>query len=142
MALSVEDRLAIHDLVALHGHLMDAGEFDRLDELFTEDFVYLALVPEGGGRFVNQVAARVALRIVRERPGRHARRIQAPALFLLCRHDTVAPYKASLRHARTAPRGEVRTYDVGHFDIYDGPAFERNVADQLAFLARHVPVPG
>lgn len=40
MALSVEDRLAIHDLVALHGHLMDAGEFDRLDELFTEDFVY------------------------------------------------------------------------------------------------------
>lgn len=40
MTLSADDRLAIHELVALHGHLIDAGEFDRLDELFTDDFVY------------------------------------------------------------------------------------------------------
>ncbi len=40
MALAVEDRLAIYELLALHGHLMDAGSFERLDELFTEDFVY------------------------------------------------------------------------------------------------------
>lgn len=38
--LDVEDRLAIYELMALHGHLMDDGAFDRLDELFTEDFVY------------------------------------------------------------------------------------------------------
>jgi hypothetical protein len=40
MALTVEDRLEIYELLALHGHLMDAGSFDRLGELFTEDFVY------------------------------------------------------------------------------------------------------
>jgi hypothetical protein len=40
MAISTDDRLAIYELIALHGHLMDAGEFDRLDELFTDDFVY------------------------------------------------------------------------------------------------------
>ena len=40
MALSTEDRLAIYELIALHGHLMDAGQFDRLDELFTDGFVY------------------------------------------------------------------------------------------------------
>jgi 3-phenylpropionate/cinnamic acid dioxygenase small subunit len=40
MMLSAEDRLAIYELLALHGHLMDAGSLDRLDELFTEDFVY------------------------------------------------------------------------------------------------------
>ncbi|WFE31763.1 nuclear transport factor 2 family protein [Micromonospora sp. WMMD975] len=40
MALSAEDKLAIHELVALHGHLMDAGELDRMDELFTVDVVY------------------------------------------------------------------------------------------------------
>ncbi len=40
MALGTEDRLAIYELIALHGHLMDDGAFDRLDELFTEDFVY------------------------------------------------------------------------------------------------------
>jgi 3-phenylpropionate/cinnamic acid dioxygenase small subunit len=40
MAFTVEDRLAIYELLALHGHLMDAGGFDRLGELFTDDFVY------------------------------------------------------------------------------------------------------
>ena len=40
MDLKTEDRLAIHELVSLHGHLMDEGAFDRLDELFTHDVVY------------------------------------------------------------------------------------------------------
>ncbi|MFI2712909.1 nuclear transport factor 2 family protein [Micromonospora sp. NPDC018662] len=40
MTLSVADRLAIHELLALHGHLMDAGELDRMDELFAVDVVY------------------------------------------------------------------------------------------------------
>ena len=40
MPLSAEDRLEIYELLALHGHLMDGGAFDRLDDLFTEDFVY------------------------------------------------------------------------------------------------------
>ena len=40
MALTTDDRIAIYELIALHGHLMDDGAFDRLDELFTEDFVY------------------------------------------------------------------------------------------------------
>jgi SnoaL-like protein len=40
MALTTEDRLAIYELIALHGHLVDAGEFARLNELFTDDFVY------------------------------------------------------------------------------------------------------
>jgi 3-phenylpropionate/cinnamic acid dioxygenase small subunit len=40
MALSAEDRLAVHELVSLHGHLMDNGEFDRMDELFCADVVY------------------------------------------------------------------------------------------------------
>ncbi|WP_030443758.1 nuclear transport factor 2 family protein [Actinoplanes subtropicus] len=38
--MNVSDRLAIHELLGLHGHLMDAGEFDRLGELFTPDVVY------------------------------------------------------------------------------------------------------
>ena len=40
MALTTDDRLAIHELIALHGHLVDAGEFGRLGEVFTDDFVY------------------------------------------------------------------------------------------------------
>lgn len=40
MALSVADRLAISELIALHGHLVDAGELDRMGEVFTEDVTY------------------------------------------------------------------------------------------------------
>ena len=40
MALDADDRTAITELLSLHGHLFDAGELDRLDELFTDDVVY------------------------------------------------------------------------------------------------------
>ncbi|MFI7667180.1 nuclear transport factor 2 family protein [Nocardia sp. NPDC049526] len=40
MALSVQDRIEIGDLIAMHGHLMDAGELDRMDELFTAEITY------------------------------------------------------------------------------------------------------
>ena len=40
MTLTAGDRLEIYELLALHGHVMDAGEFDRLGELFTDDLVY------------------------------------------------------------------------------------------------------
>ncbi|MFJ2267735.1 nuclear transport factor 2 family protein [Streptomyces sp. NPDC087228] len=40
MTPGVEDRMAITELIGLHGHLIDDGELDRLDELFTDDVVY------------------------------------------------------------------------------------------------------
>lgn len=40
MTLSTADRLAIHELMSLHGHLVDSGEFERFDELFTLDVLY------------------------------------------------------------------------------------------------------
>ena len=38
--LTAEDKWAIGETLALHGHLFDEGELDRLDELFTDDVVY------------------------------------------------------------------------------------------------------
>lgn len=40
MTISSADWLAIHELLGWHGHLIDAGELDRLTEVFTEDVVY------------------------------------------------------------------------------------------------------
>ncbi|GAA5111796.1 nuclear transport factor 2 family protein [Pseudonocardia adelaidensis] len=40
MTLTADDIIAIHQLVALHGHLVDGRELHRLDELFTPDVVY------------------------------------------------------------------------------------------------------
>ncbi|HEY3561879.1 MAG TPA: nuclear transport factor 2 family protein [Kribbella sp.] len=38
--LTADDKWAIAETLALHGHLFDEGELDRLDELFTDDVVY------------------------------------------------------------------------------------------------------
>ena len=100
---------------------------------------YLALLPEAG-TFRNEVFARVGLDIPLRRPGRHASNVTCPILFSVCETDSVAPAKATLRHAARAPRGEVRLYPEGHFAIYVGEAFERVVADQIEFLLRCAPV--
>ncbi|MFD9542423.1 nuclear transport factor 2 family protein [Streptomyces sp. NPDC060022] len=59
VSLSLEDRLAIAELVSLHGHLVDDGSLERLDELFTADVVY-DLTDFGQGRLVGVVAFRQA----------------------------------------------------------------------------------
>jgi ketosteroid isomerase-like protein len=38
--LHADDRLAINEILSLHGHLFDGGHLDRLDEIFTPDIVY------------------------------------------------------------------------------------------------------
>ena len=40
MAITCEDRAAITETIAKHGHLCDSGELDRLDEVFTSDVIY------------------------------------------------------------------------------------------------------
>ncbi len=90
----------------------------------------------------NDVPARIALEIPLDAPGRNASSVQCPILFCVCDNDSVAPAKATLRHAAKAPRGEVQRYAAGHFDIYLGEHFERLTTDQLSFLAKHVPPEG
>lgn len=98
---------------------------------------YLRLVPEGV-ELRNEIAARIALRVLTYRPGRLAAKVRCPILFCVCETDSVAPAGPTLRYAAKAPRGEVKVYPEGHFAIYVDGAFERAVADQIAFLDRHL----
>jgi fermentation-respiration switch protein FrsA (DUF1100 family) len=98
---------------------------------------YLALIPDGLD-FVNEVAARFMPTATVYRPGRAARKVAMPILFCICDHDSVAPPAQTLAYARTAPKGEIKSYDFGHFDIYRGEPFEAAVADQTEFLIRHL----
>ncbi|MFF7197285.1 MULTISPECIES: nuclear transport factor 2 family protein [unclassified Streptomyces] len=59
MPLTTEDRVAVAELIHLHGHLFDGGELDRLDELFTADVVY-DMSDYGGGALVGIAAVREA----------------------------------------------------------------------------------
>jgi fermentation-respiration switch protein FrsA (DUF1100 family) len=97
---------------------------------------YLAIA---GPTWRNEVAARILLRTGSYRPGLQADRLPCPILVQIADRDAIAPVKAAQDAAwRATGRAEVRTYPIGHFDIYNGPPFEQAIADQLHFLHRHV----
>ncbi|GFG71628.1 alpha/beta hydrolase [Mycolicibacter senuensis] len=102
---------------------------------------YLKLAPEGQ-TIRNEVAARIGMKILGYRPGRAAAKVSCPILFCVCDTDSVAPAGPTLRYAERAPRGTIKRYPEGHFDIYVGDAFERVIADQLEFLDRHLKAAG
>jgi pimeloyl-ACP methyl ester carboxylesterase len=102
---------------------------------------YLRLVPDGV-ELPNELAARIVLNVITYRPGRLAAKITCPILFCVCETDSVAPAVPTLQYAAKAPHGEVRLYPEGHFAIYVDDAFERVVADQIAFLDKHLKASG
>jgi len=92
-----------------------------------------------GETWRNEFAARIMLTAGSYRPGLQADRLPCPMLVQIADRDAVAPPKAAQAAAWLATgRGEVRTYPIGHFDVYTGEPFERAVADQLYFLSRHL----
>jgi pimeloyl-ACP methyl ester carboxylesterase len=73
------------------------------------------------------------------RPIQHAASLHCPWLVCVAADDQVSKPGPAIEAARQAPKGELRIYPgVDHFDIYDGPAHEAVVADEIAFLHRHL----
>lgn len=69
--LSTADRQAIDQTLALHGHIFDRGELDRLEEIFTPEIVY-DLSDVGAGTFEGLEAIRSgALRLGAGNPVAH-----------------------------------------------------------------------
>ncbi|WP_069758586.1 alpha/beta hydrolase [Streptomyces sp. LUP47B] len=102
---------------------------------------YQALQPPGK-TFRHEVAARVIPTIAAYRPGRAAKKVTVPILFCVSNTDSVTPPAQTLRYAGTAPHGEIKRYDAGHFDFYTGETFEQLVHDQTEFLVRQLhPAP-
>jgi fermentation-respiration switch protein FrsA (DUF1100 family) len=101
---------------------------------------WLARVTPPGVVIREDVAARVLLQLPRYSPGKRAGAVRCPLLVQVATRDRVAPPAPAEAACRAAPRGELIGYPVDHFGIYLDEAFERAMADQLAFLARHVPV--
>ncbi|WP_406272579.1 nuclear transport factor 2 family protein [Nocardia sp. NBC_00881] len=57
--LTAEDRFAITDLINLHGHMTDRGDFDELHAVFAEEVTY-DVSALGGGILVGLTAYREA----------------------------------------------------------------------------------
>jgi len=97
------------------------------------------MIAIAGQSWRNEVAARIMLVAAGYRPGRQADRLPCPMLVQIADRDAVAPVKAAQDAVwRATGRAEMRTYPIGHFDIYVGEPFEHAVSDQLLFLSRHL----
>ena len=102
-----------------------------------EAMSYFDLVPEGQD-FDARVAARFALRIGLYSPGRRLRRLAMPVLVQVGRTDQTTPPKPAIKIAQPAPNATLTVYDAGPFQPYTGELFEAFVAEQIAFLDKHV----
>jgi pimeloyl-ACP methyl ester carboxylesterase len=83
----------------------------------------------------NEFAARLMLRFPFYRPGLKTPQLTMPLLVCVCENDTTTPPGSTIKAAEKAPRGELRRYPYGHFDIYNDPQVK---ADQVDFLRRVV----
>ncbi|MFI7586345.1 alpha/beta hydrolase [Spongisporangium articulatum] len=92
------------------------------------------------GDYPVTVAARIVLWVGLYSPRRWARRVTCPALVQIADTDVITPRRVAEATAARIPEATVRVYSGGHFDPYVQPLFPSVIADQLAFLAQHVPV--
>lgn len=91
----------------------------------------------------NRIVARSVLTFPLHRPALEAAQIRAPYLIVVPTFDTVAPKAAAEKVAKEAAYGETVEVPGGHFDLYkDGIGFKDNLAAQLKFLRRVIPLHG
>ena len=108
-----------------------AGSLRRLPRLIPPGTVWQETVP-----------ARILLTILAYRPVRVVRRIQAPVLIIAAEQDSLIPLTATRKTAARIARCQLEILPVGHFDLYEGPWFERSIALQIAFLRQHLGLAG
>lgn len=97
---------------------------------------FSALAPAG---YMNQVAARVALRFDKYRPLEQAGRVRCPALILACEQDPYAPLESVKKAAALmGAKAKLITYPCRHFEIYGGQLFEQAAGAQVEFIGKYL----
>lgn len=92
---------------------------------------YSALVDD---TFINNVCAR-ALIEGGDNPVDYATEVMCPVMLLICEKDNlVSPESYKKTANMLGELATVKRYPVGHFEIYQGEAFEEAVKDQIDFL--------
>lgn len=90
--------------------------------------------------FSNQICARSLLMPHPPDPIAAAEDVRCPVLILTCEKDEIVGRDSNAKVARIlGDKAEVRSYPIGHFDIYEGVHFERAVSDMVAFLQKVFP---
>ncbi len=113
-----------------------AGEPGTLAALSTPDAL-TGVLSFADDDFDNRIAPRALLGLGLYRPVSRARQVRCPVLLQLCLRDSVAPIAPGYRLAEAlGSRATLKTYDTGHFEIYEGDWQTALADDQREFLAQ------
>ena len=87
--------------------------------------------------FENEVCARFLLTPNGPDPSASAKDVQCPVLFLVCEQDNLASPTSHVKAAEAlGDKATVKTFPIGHFDIYEGDCFEQAMQEKLEFLSK------
>jgi pimeloyl-ACP methyl ester carboxylesterase len=87
--------------------------------------------------FKNEVCARVLFMADGPDPSEAAKEVDCPVLILVCEFDNLVAPGSHVKVAQAlGDRAIVRSYPIGHFDIYEGEHFERAVGEMVALIER------
>lgn len=92
-----------------------------------------SILPPDPIGFVPAIPARIVLQMRADRTVHRAHLVTCPLLVCVCEHDVIAPPQPAITVAQRAPRGQLRRYPIGHFDLFHNPWFDRVINDQIAF---------
>ncbi|WP_274570862.1 alpha/beta hydrolase [Neisseria leonii] len=86
--------------------------------------------------FINQAPARTLLEFLTYSPSRYTQNVQCPIFYAVCLKDSLAPAKETIACAKRSVHGVIGEYDMGHFEIYLGQAFEQVIRDYIDFYGQ------
>ncbi len=85
--------------------------------------------------FKNEVCARLLFMGHSIDANEAAKEVRCPVLFLVCTHDNLVAPTSHVKAANAlGAKATVKSFPIGHFDIYEGDHFETAVHEMMAFL--------
>ncbi len=85
--------------------------------------------------FENEVCARLLFATHSANPAEAATAVQCPVLFLICEHDNLVSPDSHVRAAQAlGDKATIKSFPIGHFDIYEGDCFEEAVKEKIDFV--------
>jgi pimeloyl-ACP methyl ester carboxylesterase len=110
----------------------DPSEFAVLNEPGSKSGFFDLVPPRSDWQ--NETPARTFLSMPRYRPVKNAGDVSCPTLLLAGERDNIVPPSSVERAADKLSDATLVRMPVGHFDVFDGDAFEEAFGHELAFL--------
>ena len=86
----------------------------------------------------NEVAPRALIEMMKYKPSNAAHKVQAPVMVCYGEYDKETQGTQTMELIRSLPKVEEKAYPVAHFAFYKPGIREGIIADQIAFLKKHL----